>query len=119
MKANWVDLQINGYGGIDFNASGLTVEKVKAVTRRLAADGTAVYLPTFVTGDPGMVLANIRIVAEARRTDAECRDRIAGVHLEGPFLSPKKSGAQSPENILIPNEESVETAKQRIKEILS
>ena len=89
MKAKWVDLQINGYGGIDFNAGGLTVDKVKEVTRRLAADGTAVYLPTFVTGDPDMVLANIRIIAEARRTDAECRDRIAGVHLEGPFISPR------------------------------
>ena len=89
MEPNWVDLQINGYGGIDFNTVGLTVEKVKAVTQRLAADGTARYLPTFVTGDPEMVLANIRIVAEARRTDAECRERIAGVHLEGPFISPE------------------------------
>ena len=55
MEPKWVDLQINGYGGIDFNDVGLTVEKVKAVTQRLAADGTARYLPTFVTGDPDMV----------------------------------------------------------------
>ena len=89
MEPLWVDLQINGYGGIDFNAGGLTVEKVKAVTQRLAADGTAVYLPTFVTGDPEMVLANLRIVADARPRDAECRERIAGVHLEGPFISPE------------------------------
>ena len=87
-EARWVDLQINGYGGIDFNTVGLTVEQVCAVTRRLAADGTAQYLPTFVTGDPDMVLANIRVVAQARRDDAECRDRILGVHLEGPFISP-------------------------------
>ena len=89
MNPQWIDLQINGYGGIDFNSSGLTVDKVKAVTRRLAADGTAGYLPTFVTGDPETVCANLRIVAEARRADVECRDRILGVHLEGPFISPE------------------------------
>lgn len=89
MEPIWVDLQINGYGGIDFNSPGLTVEKVKAVTGRLATDGTARYLPTFVTGDPDVVLANIRVIAEARRTDAECKERIAGIHLEGPFISPE------------------------------
>ena len=88
MKPTWVDLQINGYGGIDFNTAGLTVEQVRAVTKRLADDGTAHYLPTFVTGDPAVVLANIRTVAAARRNDPECRDRILGIHLEGPFISP-------------------------------
>lgn len=88
MEPKWIDLQINGYGGIDFNSADLTVEQVRAVTRRLAADGTAQYLPTFVTGNPETVIANLRKVAEARRTDDECRARIPGVHLEGPFISP-------------------------------
>ena len=89
MEPVWVDLQVNGYGGIDFNSPGLTVEAVQAVTKRLADDGTAQYLPTFVTGDPEVVLANIRTVAAARRSDGECRERILGVHLEGPFISPE------------------------------
>ena len=88
MKQEWVDLQVNGYGGIDFNSPGLSTEQVRAVTKRLADDGTAHYLPTFVTGDPAVVLANIRTVAVARRRYPECRDGILGVHLEGPFISP-------------------------------
>ena len=88
MEPVWVDLQINGYGGVDFNAPGLTVDAVKEVARRLAADGTAAFLPTFVTGDPEMVLANIRTVVEARKADGECEKRIPGFHLEGPFISP-------------------------------
>ena len=40
MKPIWVDLQVNGYAGVDFNAPGLTVAAVKSVTDRLAADGT-------------------------------------------------------------------------------
>jgi len=83
----WIDLQVNGYAGIDFNSPGLTVAAVKSVTARLAADGTAGYLPTFVTGDPEVVCANLAVVAAARREDAKCRRRILGVHLEGPFIS--------------------------------
>ena len=95
MNTKWIDLQINGYGGIDFNSVGLTVEMVKAVTRRIAADGTAGYLPTLVTGDPEIVCANLRTIAAARRADAECRERSLGVHLEGPFISPEPGAVGS------------------------
>lgn len=87
MKAEWIDLQINGYGGVDFNSPGLTVEQVISVTERLQQDGTAGYLPTFVTGDPDMVLANMRVLVVARRRSALCEKSIIGVHLEGPFIS--------------------------------
>ena len=83
----WIDLQVNGYAGVDFNAPGLTVEAVKAVTERLAADGTAGYLPTLVTGDPETLLATIRTVVAARRTYAVCERNVLGFFLEGPFIS--------------------------------
>ena len=87
MKAEWVDLQINGYGGVDFNAPGLTVEQVIAVTERLDGDGTAGYLPTIVTGNPETSVETLRVIAEARRKSARCERNILGVHLEGPFIS--------------------------------
>ena len=95
MANGWIDLQINGYGGVDFNSAGLTVEMVKAVTRRIAADGTAGFLRTLVTGDPASVCANLRTIAEARRSNAECRERILGIHLEGPFISPEPGAVGS------------------------
>ena len=85
----WIDLQVNGYGGVDFNAPGLTVEAVKAVTEKLAADGTAGYLPTLVTGDPEMLIGTVRTVVEARRKYAICEKNILGFFLEGPFISDK------------------------------
>ena len=87
MKENWIDLQINGYGGIDFNAPGLTVEQVEAVTERLEQDGTGGYLPTIVTGDPDVAVRTLRTLVEARRKSARCERCILGVHLEGPFIS--------------------------------
>ena len=89
MDNGWIDLQVNGYAGVDFNAPGLTVEKVKAVTERLAADGTVGYLPTLVTGDPEMLIGTVRTVVEARRKYAVCEKSILGFFLEGPFISDK------------------------------
>ena len=89
MYARWVDLQVNGYAGVDFNAPGLTQEAVRAVTDRLAADGTAAFLPTLVTGDPEMLLGTIRAVVAARRRYPGCERAIRGFFLEGPFISPE------------------------------
>lgn len=89
MKNEWVDLQVNGYAGVDFNAPGLTVEAVKSVVDHLAADGTAAFLPTLVTGDPEMLVENIRTVVAARKHYAECERAILGFFLEGPFISPE------------------------------
>lgn len=88
-KPLWVDLQINGYGGIDFNTPDLSVDAVKTIVRRLNEDGTAAFLPTFVTGDPKMVLENIRTIVKARKLDPVCEKTIIGLHLEGPFISPQ------------------------------
>lgn len=87
MKDEWVDLQINGYGGVDFNAPGLTVEQVIAVTDRLECDGTRGYLPTIVTGNPETTVETLRVIAAARKRSARCERNILGVHLEGPFIS--------------------------------
>ncbi len=89
MEPIWVDLQVNGYAGVDFNAPGLTEEAVKAVTERLNADGTAKFLPTLVTGDPEMLIATVRTVMAARRRYAVCERSILGFFMEGPFISDK------------------------------
>ena len=92
--SGWVDLQVNGYAGVDFNAPGLTVEAVKSVVDRLVADGTEAFLPTLVTGDPETVVATMRVVVEARKRYAECERAILGFFLEGPFISPEQDAAE-------------------------
>ena len=87
MKDEWVDLQINGYGGVDFNAPGLTVEQVISVTDRLECDGTRGYLPTIVTGNPETTVETLRVIAAARKRSARCERNILGVHRAGPFIS--------------------------------
>lgn len=103
----WIDLQINGFGGVNFNAEGLTVEAVKEVTERLESEGTVGYLPTFVTLDPELQIRSLRIVAEARRKYAVCQKNILGYFFEGPFISkePGAVGAHAPEWVQPPSKE--------------
>ncbi len=86
---SWIDLQVNGYGGINFNAPGLTPEMTLEITRRLAAEGTTGYLPTLVTMDPAILIPNVRAVVAARKRYPECEKAILGFFMEGPFLSPE------------------------------
>ena len=57
------------------------------MTERLAADGTAAFLPTLVTGDPETLLGTIRAVVAARKRYPACEKAIRGFFLEGPFIS--------------------------------
>lgn len=101
----WIDLQVNGFAGIDFSFPDITVAQVKEITRRLASEGTAGYCPTIVTCDPEITKRSLRIIAEARRTDSVCKERILGIHLEGPFISDKPGavGAHPPEWVRRPD----------------
>lgn len=87
MEPTWIDLQVNGYGGVDFNGPDLTSARVIETMRRLRDKGTAGFCPTFVTGDPVLVERNLGICEAARKRDPECAERILGYHLEGPFIS--------------------------------
>ena len=105
MAPVWIDLQVNGYGGVNFNADGLTVEAVREVTERLEADGTAGYMPTFVTLDPELLIRSARTIVAARKKYAVCERNILGFFFEGPFISDKPGavGAHAPEWVQKPS----------------
>lgn len=83
-----VDLQINGYGGIDFNTPPLTEEAVHQVTRRIAALGVTTYYPTVITNSGEQIEQLVATIASACRADSFTDSCIAGIHIEGPFISP-------------------------------
>ena len=49
--SGYVDLQVNGYAGVDFNGGQLTTESVQFACERLAHDGVEAILATFITDD--------------------------------------------------------------------
>jgi N-acetylglucosamine-6-phosphate deacetylase len=87
-----IDLQINGYYGVDF-VDASTDEWV-AVASRLPETGVTAFQPTFITAPVDRLLVGMQHAAAALPTlaDTPTAARVLGVHLEGPFLSPRQAG---------------------------
>ena len=83
----FVDLQVNGYGGQEFNDLGLTLAQVEQIGRAMDADGVTGYCPTMTTHSFEMLSHAMRTLAMASEQSAEVTRRSVGLHLEGPYIS--------------------------------
>jgi N-acetylglucosamine-6-phosphate deacetylase len=83
----FVDLQVNGYGGQSLNDPALTVGKVRDVSLAVDRCGVTQFCPT-VTTDSFEVLSQVLgTIARACQSSTEVACRVAGIHLEGPYIS--------------------------------
>ena len=82
-----IDIQINGYMGVDFSGPDLTVEEIKKATKALWKVGVTSYFPTIITSDFSRMKKNFTILSKAKE-DPEIGGSLAGFHLEGPYISP-------------------------------
>ncbi|HTW09505.1 MAG TPA: N-acetylmuramic acid 6-phosphate etherase [Acidimicrobiales bacterium] len=102
----FVDLQVNGYAGVDCASASL--DDMLAMSLALAGHGVTAYQPTLISGDPGVTAASTAVISEfadqQRERPAAARGaRVVGVHLEGPFLSPERPGAHPVEHLRRPD----------------
>jgi len=84
-----IDLQINGYMGIDFADQNLTIEGIREATKALWKEGVTSYLPTLITANQESLIKSFTILSAAL-DDEEVGVSIPGFHLEGPYISPVK-----------------------------
>lgn len=86
----FLDLQVNGGGGVLFNAdpSAAGLDRIGAAH---AAEGTARFLPTVITDAPEVAEAAAEAVL-ARFG----RGGVAGLHLEGPHIATARAGIHDP-----------------------
>lgn len=82
-----IDVQINGYMGVDFSGPDLSVEGIRMATKALWKVGVTSYFPTIITSDFKRMKKNFAILAQAQK-DPEIGASIPGFHLEGPYISP-------------------------------
>ncbi len=84
-----VDLQVNGFRGIDFNGDSLPEGTVSRIAGELCREGTTTFFPTVITRAPEAIEAALRAIARDCAADPRAREAVPGLHLEGPFICPE------------------------------
>ncbi|MCL6603755.1 MAG: N-acetylglucosamine-6-phosphate deacetylase [Paenibacillus sp.] len=96
----FVDVHVHGGAGYDFMYSD--AEGLDSITKFHCSQGTTTMLATTMTA-PKAAIDRVLSEITAYRSHTMPYAQLAGVHLEGPFISPKWPGAQNPEHIVLAN----------------
>lgn len=92
-----IDLQVNGYMGVDFASPQLTESDFVTACLKMVKHGVTAFLPTLITSSEALYKRNLPIIAKASER-ADLKKHILGIHAEGPFISsePGFVGAHNP-----------------------
>lgn len=89
LSAGLIDLQVNGFGGLDLNDGALSIDTVRQLVGMLRGKGVTTFLPTLITASEASLIGALQVIAQARRSDPLVAHAIAAVHIEGPHVSPE------------------------------
>jgi N-acetylglucosamine-6-phosphate deacetylase len=84
----WIDLQVNGFAGVDYNDPAAPRDEIGRSIRTLFSTGVARFYPTVITGAPQAMEAVLRNLSCAKDALPEGA-AIEGFHVEGPHISPE------------------------------
>lgn len=105
----YVDLQVNGFGGVDFNQDNLSGEDLHRACAELHKEGVSAFLATVVTDDVAAMCQRLRRIVTLREQDQLIRSMIAGLHIEGPFINETAGyvGAHPPDAVIPANPDAM------------
>jgi N-acetylglucosamine-6-phosphate deacetylase len=103
MIPGMIDLHIHGASGADVMDG--TEEALSNMTKVLPAEGTTSFLPTTMTENTQHIEKALIQTASFIEQQEPGSAEIIGIHLEGPFISPKRAGAQPKGYLELPNVE--------------
>lgn len=96
LTPGFVDLHVHGAAGASFDDGAAAIAAAAAAHRRR---GTTTTMVSLITADPDDMVSSIAGAVAAAAADP----RIAGIHLEGPFLAATRRGAHDPAKLLAPD----------------
>lgn len=107
--ANYFDLQVNGYAGVDFNTEPLSAEDLHKACRKFVEDGAQGMLATIITEKVPLMASRLKRLVELREKDPFVKEVIQGIHIEGPFINeiPGYRGAHPVDAIHPANEDEM------------
>ncbi len=82
----FIDLQVNGFAGVDYCAPGASLEDIERSLQAQFACGVTRLFPTVITGGRDTMCAALEMLAKAKR-DLPNGEAMEGFHAEGPFIS--------------------------------
>ncbi len=97
----FIDQHIHGAGGAD--AMDGTVEALQTIANSVVAEGTTSFLATTMTQSVENITKAMTAVKSYREKGEKRGARVAGIHLEGPFIAAKFKGAQPLEYVAAPD----------------
>ena len=103
----FIDVQLNGCGGVQFNdsADAVTVETLEIMQKANERSGCTSYLPTLITSSDELMKQGVKVMREYL---AKYQHQALGLHLEGPWLNMVKKGTHNPSFVRKPDAELVD-----------
>jgi N-acetylglucosamine-6-phosphate deacetylase len=98
ISPGFVDIQVNGFAGVDFSSPDLDAEQAISVLPAIWSTGTTTFCPTLITNSLSALARNFAVLERAARTNSDFAHAVPCYHLEGPYISPLQShGAHDPQ----------------------
>ncbi|MBN3055561.1 N-acetylglucosamine-6-phosphate deacetylase [Pectobacterium brasiliense] len=107
LAPGFIDLQLNGCGGVQFNDSldTISVKTLEIMQQANERSGCTSFLPTLITSSDAFMKHSIAVM---RDWLAQNKHQALGLHLEGPWLNVLKKGTHDPAFIRKPTQELVD-----------
>ncbi|EPK7358963.1 N-acetylglucosamine-6-phosphate deacetylase [Kluyvera ascorbata] len=107
LAPGFIDVQLNGCGGVQFNdtAEAVTVETLEIMQKANEKSGCTSFLPTLITTSDDLMKQGVRVMREYL---AKHPNQALGLHLEGPWLNIVKKGTHNPSFVRKPDAELVQ-----------
>ncbi|HGH3370731.1 TPA: N-acetylglucosamine-6-phosphate deacetylase [Kluyvera cryocrescens] len=107
LAPGFIDVQLNGCGGVQFNdtAEAVTVETLEIMQKANEKSGCTNFLPTLITTCDDLMKQGVRVMREYL---AKHPNQALGLHLEGPWLNIVKKGTHNPSFVRKPDAELVQ-----------
>jgi N-acetylglucosamine-6-phosphate deacetylase len=112
-----VDLQVNGYAGVDFNCAKINGAALDQALHAMLAAGVTACLPTLITAPEPVLAARLQALDRAVAGSRLGPLMVPGFHLEGPFFNPEPgyAGCHPPDAMILPDPAVIERLRNGLR----